>query len=378
MPNTIKKNINFFKQEKNNYILNNIYKKFNSDSWINGKIIKKVEQKIKENLKTSFYPSSCNSGTDALKLALLLDKDPKKDIYLTTPFSYIASSSVIKFLGLNVIYVDTNKCNFLLDLDKLENLLKKLPRNIKIRIKGIIFVELFGYTTNLRRLRKIADKNNLSLIGDCAQSFGSKYLNLSTVNYYDYSAISFYPTKIISAYGDAGLLIIKDKKKYKRSLLLKNNGHSIKDKSDCKLIGFNSRMDSIQAYIIGENLKVIRQIIKRKKNIFNYYNNTLKNFVKLPIFEKNIIQNNYIYSFYLKKNLRSKFINHMKKNGIQCQVFYKKLLSENKVLKPIFNTTIKNAIISKQNLVAIPSNQYLTNAEVKKISKTVIDFTIKY
>jgi dTDP-4-amino-4,6-dideoxygalactose transaminase len=74
MPYTIKKNINFFKQEKNNYILNNIYKKFNSDLWINGKIIKKVEQKIKENLKTTFYPSSCNSGTDALKLALLLDK----------------------------------------------------------------------------------------------------------------------------------------------------------------------------------------------------------------------------------------------------------------------------------------------------------------
>ena len=137
-------------------------------------------------------------------------------------------------------------------------------------------------------------------------------------------------------------------------------------------------MDTIQAYIIGENLREIRKIIKRKKYIFNYYNNALKNFVELPIFEKNIIQNNYIYSFYLKKNLRSKFINHMKKNGIQCQVFYKKLLSENKVLKPIFNTAIKNAIINKQNLVAIPSNQYLTNAEVKKISDTVIDFTIKY
>ncbi len=268
MQNITKNNINFFNQDNDKKILNKIYKNFKNDKWINGKIVETFEKNFTKKLNSFGYSCSCNSGTDALKLSILLDNDKKRDIYLTTPYSYIATASIVKFLKLNIIYIDIQKDNFLLDLNKLEIFLNNVPKNIKKRIKGIIFVELFGNTTDLNKLKKIAIKNNLSLIGDCAQSFGTKFNNESTCNYYDYAAYSFYPTKILSAYGDSGMLIINDKMKYKQALLLKNNGHDQINKNKCRVLGINSRMDSIQAFILNEKLKKFKDIeIKKKKNI---------------------------------------------------------------------------------------------------------------
>lgn len=367
MPNNKKNNIVFFEQDNNSDLLSNVSKKFKFDTWVNGKIINKLETNIKKYLKTDYFTSTCNSGTDALKLSLILDRNPKKDIYITTPFSYIATASVVKSLGLNLIYIDINNKNFLLDLDKLEIFLESAQPKIKKRIKGIIIVELFGNTVDLKRLSNIAKKNKLTLIGDCAQSFGTKYCGISTVNYYDYSAISFYPTKILSCYGDGGLLIIKNEKKFNKSLLLKNNGHSLKDKNTCKVIGMNSRMDSLQAYIIDEKMNKFSEVLKRKKVIINYYNKYLSNICKIPIFNKNNNPNNYIYSFYIDQKIRNNFLNFMKKNKVQTKVFYKKLLPESMTLKPLIKTSLTNAHKCKNELICIPCHEKLTKSQLEKI-----------
>ena len=186
--------INFYYQNKEPNILNKFNDVFAKDKWVGGYSINNLEIKLKNYFKTNKEVCTCNSGTDALQLALLLDKSKNKDknIYITSPFSYIASSSTIKHLGFEVIYIDVEKNNFVLDLNKLENFLKNCPRKIKNKLKGIINVEIFGITNDLIKLKKISKKYNLSLIGDCAQSFGTEFNNKKTVNYYDFSAISFY------------------------------------------------------------------------------------------------------------------------------------------------------------------------------------------
>ena len=298
---------------------------------------------------------SCNSGTDALKLAIELDKDKKRDIYITSPFSYISSSSVIKSLNLNIIYIDLEDENYLLSLKKLEIFLRKASIKIKKRIKGIIFVELFGNTTDLTKLRRLANYYGLSLIGDCAQSFGTKFLNKPTCNYYDFAAYSFYPTKILSAYGDAGILF-KKKSNLKKAQLLKNNGHDLVNK-DCKYIGINSRMDSIQAYILNENLKKFRQVLKAKAYLTKHYDELLNKKINKPLINYKTHSNNYIYSIYVKKNKRKKFIEYMKKNKVECKIFYKRLLPENKTLKPIIKTKLKSAERNKLTLVCLPNSE---------------------
>ena len=364
--------INFFYQDYNKQILNGIYKKLKKDNWVNGHIVKVFEKNLQKYLKTNCKVSTCNSGSDALILAFLLDRKKNKDIYLTTPISYMASSSIPKFLGLELIYIDVEKDNFLISLDKLEVFLKNCPIIIKKRIKGIINVELFGSTVDLQRLRKIAKKYNLSLIGDCAQSLGTLYKNKSTISYYDYSITSFYPTKVLSCYGDGGAIFLK--KNYSKAILLKNNGHTQSNKSTCKVLGINSRLDSFQAHVLNEKLKKLKEILNKKKILTKILSNNLSSNFKIPIFNKLISPNNYIFAFYMIAKNRKKFLKFMKKNKIECKVFYKKPLSKNKLLKSIYKTNLENAENCCKSLVCIPNHDKLKIKEVRKITNIINNF----
>lgn len=364
--------IPFFKQKKNKKIINKIDNYFSKDNWVNGNINFKLEKRIQKYLKIKHNVISCNSGSDALLISLLLNKKNNKNIYLTTPMSYIASASIPKFLNLELIYIDVEKDNYLMCLNKLEKFLKTCPTSLKKRINGIINVELFGQTCDLVKLNKISKKYKLSLIGDCAQSFGSKYNNKSTINYYDYATTSFYPTKILSCYGDGGAVFFKEK--YHNVLLLKNNGHDLKNKSDCLKIGINSRLDSIQAMVLFEEITKLNKIIKKKSKIFKFYNKYLKDNLNIKLinnFNKKIKSNNYIYPVLVNKNYRKKLMNYMLKNSIEPKIFYSKLLSSNNVLKPILKTDLKNSIKCSKELICIPSNESLQNKDINKIVYTL-------
>lgn len=365
--------INFFFQDNNFNYTKNLHNFFKRDMWVNGKIIEDFEKNIEKKFNLRLKACSCNSGSDALLIALKLDYEKNRDIYITTPISYIASSSIAKFLNLELIYIDVEKKSNLLDLDKLENFLKNCNRKIRKRIKGIINVEIFGYTNNLIKLRKISKKYNLSLVGDCSQSLGTYYKGKSSLDYYDYSVLSFYPTKILSAYGDAGMVFIKKSLKNK-ALLLKNNGHSIRNKSDCKILGINSRMDSLQAYILNNKLRNLNKVLKIKNKYAKILRKNLPSKFTLPEIDKNVKSNNYILSFYVKQKSVKKFIIYMQKNNIPCRIIYEKLLSENKVLRPIIKTNLPNASNCKKTLVSIPSHEKLNSKEFKFIIEKIKKF----
>ena len=297
--------INFFYQDNNSDYIKKANNYFKNDIWVNGKIITKFEENIEKKFSLKLKACSCNSGSDALLIALKLDFEKKRDIYLTTPISYIASSSIAKFLSLELIYLDVEKNNYLLDLVKLETFLKSCKKSLLKRIKGIINVELFGSTNDLLKLKRISKKYNLSLIGDCSQSLGTLYKGKSSLDYYDYSIVSFYPTKILSAYGDAGMVFVKKNLKNK-ALLLKNNGHSVKNKNNCKMLGFNSRMDSFQAYILNNKLKNLDKIIKLKRKYAKIFKKNLPKEFTLPSENSEIKSNNYILSFYIDSKKKTK------------------------------------------------------------------------
>ena len=367
MQNNKKNNLIFFKQKKNPKLFRELNKYFENDYWVNGKIITKFETSLKQFLNTKKYLCSCNSGTDALKMALLLDGPKKGDIYITTPLSYIASSSIVKFLGLNVIYIDVEKKNYLLDINKLEKFLNGVSKNVKKKIKGIVFVELFGNTTDLSKLNSIAKKHKLTLIGDCAQSLGTKFKGKSTSEYYDYAAYSFYPTKILSAYGDGGMLIIKNKKKYNEALLLKNNGHEINNKNNCKILGFNSRLDSIQAFILNENLKGLKKDIIIKSKIKKYFDLWLPKQIQKPEINQKVNSNNYIYCAYILPKLRKRFLSYMYKNKIKCNIYYEKLLPDNFILKGKIKTNLTSANLTRKSLICFPNQLNYNKKQIKYI-----------
>ena len=368
--------INLFYQSLEKLYLSKANKFFKNDKWVNGKIINIFEKNFERKLKLNLKAVGCNSGSDALMIALLLDKEKKRDIYLTTPLSYVASSSIAKFLNLHLIYLDIEKDNYLLDLENLEIFLKKCPKKVFKRIKGIINVELFGATNDLIKIRKIANNYNLSLIGDCSQSIGSKFKGQSSINYYDYAVTSFYPTKLLSAYGDGGMICLKKGDKEK-ALLLKNNGHTIYNKDECKILGVNSRLDSLQAFVLNQKLKDLDKTLKKKKKFFKILQKKLPKEFKLPVFNKYLSSNNYIFSFYVKNSLTKNFLSYMKKNKIECKIIYKKLLNENIVLKPVMKTELINAYKIKKNLVSIPGHEKLSSKQFKYVIEKIQKFKFK-
>ena len=294
--------------------------------WVNGKEIFEFENKLKKTLNTKSLAITCNSGSDALFLSLTYLKkiNPEKNIIITTPFSYIASSSIPKFLGFELIYIDIDINDYLLDLDKLELFLNKTDKSTKSKIAGIIFVEIFGGTKNLVKLKKIAKENDLWILGDCAQSFGTKFKNIPSIEYYDIAITSFYPTKILGAAGDGGAIFLKNNLQYKNIFLLKNNGHRLIDKDECLDIGVNSRLDTLQSFVLQKKLKDLKNAINRKVQISNYYNQNLKNHVQITKYENNVKSNNYIYSFMVEKKLRNKLIkNLIKKKKLKQKLFIK-------------------------------------------------------
>ena len=365
--------INLFYQDLQETVFKKAKIFFKKELWVNGNIIKKFEKNFEKKFKLNLKAISCNSGSDALLIALILDSHKTKNIYITTPISYIASSSLAKFLKLELIYIDVNKNNYLLDLNELDKFLGKCPKSLLRRIRGIINVELFGATNDLSKLKKISKKYNLSLIGDCSQSIGSKFKDKSTINYYDYGVTSFYPTKLLSAYGDGGMVFVKKKLKNK-ALLLKNNGHTIMDKNNCKLIGINSRLDSFQALVLNQKLKKFQQTLKIKSNFLKVLKKKLPEKFLLPTFNHEMNSNNYILSFYVEKSRVKRFINYMKKNSISCKIIYQKLLNENKVLRPIVKTNLINSIKTKKTLVSIPSHEKLSLKEFNYVIKKIENF----
>ena len=269
--------------------------------------------------------------------------------------------------------MDVEKSNYLLDLNKLEDFLQNCKKSILKRIKGIINVELFGSTNNLAKLKRISKKYNLSLIGDCSQSLGTLFKGQSSIDYYDYSVVSFYPTKILSAYGDAGMIFVK-KNLINKAKLLKNNGHTVKNKNDCHILGINSRMDSFQAYILNNKLKKIDKILKTKKKYANILKKFLPTKFSMPNIDSDVNSNEYILSFYIDIKKKKNFITYIEKNNIICRTIYEKLLNENYVLKPIVRINLPNAQMCTKNLISIPSHEKLNLNEFMFIIKKIRDF----
>ena len=367
--------INIFNLNNSAKVFKNIVEKIkdNESGWVNGKQIKIFEEQIKKKLNTNKEVCTCNSGSDALLLTLQHLKKKNKDIIITTPISYIASSSIAKFLGYEIIYIDIDKNNYLLDLNKLDNFLKNINSRIRNRIAGVIFVEIFGNTGNLNQLLNICKKYKIWSLGDCAQSLGTEFNKKTSVDFYDYAISSFYPTKIISAFGDGGIIFTS--KKSKQTLeMLKNNGHGLTDKTKCEVLGINSRLDTIQAYILNYKINKFKDYLKKNRQNFKYFNKELKNYLKLPKLDPKSNTNGYLYSFTLPKKLVKKFLLFMKTNKIEARQFYNRSLPENKILRPLIKTDLSIAKRFSKEIISIPSRANLKNDEKNKIINTIKNF----
>jgi dTDP-4-amino-4,6-dideoxygalactose transaminase len=181
------------------------------------------------------------SGTDALHLALLAAGIKRGDEVITTPFTFIATAEAISYVGAVPVFVDIRPDTLNMDVTKIEAAITK-------RTKAIIPVHLYGHPVDMDELMKIARKHGLRVVEDCAQSFGAEFNGIKTGAFGDMGCFSFFPSKNLGCYGDGGMVITDDTKLAEHLLSLRNHGSHVRYYHD--EIGFNSRLDEIQAAIL--------------------------------------------------------------------------------------------------------------------------------
>jgi aminotransferase EvaB len=253
-----------------------------------------------------------NSGTDAIFLGLKALGVGPGDEVITVPNTAVPTVSAIHATGARAVFVDVDESTYLMNTSKLERL-------ITDKTKTIVPVHLFGQCVEMDDVINLAKRYNLSVLEDCAQAQGALYKEKMAGSMADVSAFSFYPTKILGAYGDAGMCVssnsgIAARIKRLRYFGMEKTYYSLEE-------GYNSRLDEIHAAILLKKLKHIDMYISKRRELASRYDQALKDTdLNLP-FEK---QNNmHVYHLYVVRHpSRDKIIEELKKRDIMVNIHY--------------------------------------------------------
>ena len=316
---------------------------------------------------------TCASGTDALLIPLMAHKISKGHAVITTNFSFFATTEVISLVGATPVFVDIDETTFNINPDLLELQINKTYDEGKYIPKAIIAVDLFGQLADYDKIEKIAKKYNLLLIEDACQSFGASYNDKKSCSFGNVGATSFFPAKPLGCYGDGGAIFTNDKDQAALYRSIRVHGQGA-DRYDNVRIGLNSRLDTIQASVLLNKLKIFDNELKKRQEIAKYYTDGLKEFLVVPSIKINNISSWAQYSLLAKnKSHRNDILKLFKNNNIPTAIYYNKIFSEIDFYKNNNNTFPVSKSISEK-IFSIPMHPYLTTKEMDKIINLIKDF----
>lgn len=252
-----------------------------SGAFIMGPDVKLFEQEVAAYLGVK-HAIGVNSGTDALVISLRALGIGEEDEVITTPFSFFATAESISNVGAKPVFVDIDPDTFNIDPNKIE---AKIASNTK----AIMPVHLYGQPAAMAEILEIAQKHNLKVIEDCAQAFGAKYYGRPQHTYNsevfsnihgksvgtigNVGAFSFFPSKNLGAYGDGGLIVTDDDEVAEQARMLRVHGALKKYQNE--MLGYNSRLDTIQAAILRTKLTYIDEWNQARHQVAQTYNQSL-------------------------------------------------------------------------------------------------------
>ena len=276
------------------------------------KDVEEFEKNIADFVGTK-YAIGLNSGTDALFLPLKAAGIGPGDEVITVSHTFVASIAVIVNAGAKPILIDV-KDDFTMDMDKLEEA-------ITPKTKAVIPVHLNGRMCEMDKLMEIAQKHNLIVVEDAAQSLGAKFKNKMAGSFGLAGGFSLYPFKILGAFGDGGIMATNDENIAEKVRLLRDHGQKTKTEIVC--YGWNSRLDNLQAAFLNLKFKYLPNWIKRRREIAEIYNKGLSEVsgVELPSAPDSDERYFDIYQNYvLKAQRRDEFFNFLKEKGVETLI----------------------------------------------------------
>ncbi len=295
------------------------------------------------------------NGTDALELVLRALGIGEGDEVITTPFTFFASAEVVSKLGAKPVFVDIDRETYLIDVDKIEE-------RITAKTKAIIPVHIFGQACDMEKLIKLAEKYKLYVVEDSCQAIGAEYKGRKVSSFGIAGCFSFYPTKNLGGYGDGGMIVSDNDELVDRIRLLRAHGSKIKYYH--KDIGYNSRLDEMQAAILNVKFKYLDGWNKQRRKHAYRYNEMLAGCVKAPR-EASYDQYHVYHQFTVEVDERAGVIKRLKDKGIGTMIYYPVPLHLQDVYADLEykKGDFPNAEAACDSVLSIPISPEMTNEE---------------
>ena len=352
-------------------ILNEVNKVFTNGVLIFGPKLYEFEKKFSSYLNVK-YGIGVGNGTDALYIALKALNIGIGDEVITTSNTAVPTVTAIVNSGAAVKFVDINQY-YLINHELIE---KKITK----KTKAIIAVHLYGQSCDMDEINIIAKKHNLFVIEDCAQSHGAKYKNKFTGGLSDIGCFSFYPTKILGAYGDGGFITTNNKEIYDKMMRIRFLGMERKQMSSGHWNGkyyaiehgTNSRLDEVQAAILLIKFKHLNKWISKRRRIARIYNQELCDLLEIPKVAKNNFHAHYLYV--ASHPERNWIIEELIKKNIHLNISYPWPIHTMKPYKKFVCSDCNCLPVTQEKaktIFSLPMHAYLKDKDQEKVIKNI-------
>lgn len=249
--------------------------------FILGPEVSELETRLAEFAGTK-YCLGCSSGTDALTMALMALGVAPGDAVFSTPFTFFATVETVACLGATPVFADIDEDTYNLDPVKLREAILKVKREGRLQPKAVIPVDLFGLAADYSAILPVAEEFGLPVVEDACQAFGAVQNGKRAPSFGRIGCTSFFPAKPLGCYGDGGAVFTDDKDLYEKmySILVHGRGS---DKYDNVRLGLNARLDTLQAAVLLEKLKLYPEEIELRQEVAARYTERLSGLVKTPV-----------------------------------------------------------------------------------------------
>ena len=350
-----------------------------SSAFVMGPKIKEMETAFAEYVGVK-HCVACNSGTDALLLALKVWDVKAGDAVFVPSFTFFASAEVIAMQGAAPVFVDVDKDTYNICVADLERKIEQTLKAGKLTPRVIIAVDLFGLPADFKAIRRIAEKYNLYVLEDGAQGFGGRIGNQKACTFGDISTTSFFPAKPVGCYGDGGA-VFTDNDEWAALIESYHIHGKGSDRYDNVRIGMNSRLDSIQAAVLLVKLKAFaeHELVDINK-VSARYTEQLKDIVKTPIVPEGFYSSWAQYTLQVEnKEIRGGLQAALKALDIPTAIYYP---------IPMHRQTAFNYLNINDNLcpisdqladtvISLPIHPYLTEKDQDMICEAVCNYLTK-
>jgi dTDP-4-amino-4,6-dideoxygalactose transaminase len=364
-----------------------ILKVVRSGAYIMGPEIAEFERRLAAFGQAPFA-LSCGSGTEAIVLPLMAWGIGPGDAVFCPSFTFAATAEVMPLVGASPVFVDIDPETYNLDPLSLDAAIEAVKREGQLTPRAVIAVDLFGGPADYPAIKAVADRHGLKLISDSAQGFGCTLNGNHPIHWADVTTTSFFPAKPLGCYGDGGAVLCKDPLLHDLLVSLRVHGQAVKSDIEGKTfehdpkylnvrIGMNSRMDTIQAAVLLEKLKIFEDEIKARNRVADRYAAGLSDLVKTPSVLKGGVSVWAQYTIELEG--RDDLGPHLREQGVPTAVYYPIPIHRQGIYSgyPLAPGGLPVTEAKAGKVISLPMHPYLTEDDQDRITAAIRAFVKK-